>query len=82
MTGDFVGSRDTLLSAFQRASLGAREMLYKVAVVALGIEPSGATDDPSAFGELASAQNREFGSLLARSAVCWVVIISLLVLLY
>jgi AmpE protein len=82
VTGDFVGSRDALLGVFQRASLGARELLYKVAIVALGIEPCGATDDPSAFGELASAQNREFGSLLARSAVCWVVIISLLVLLY
>jgi AmpE protein len=81
VTGDFVGSRDTLLGVLQQASLGARELLYTVAVDALGIEGASAAADQADFGEQASAQNREYGSLLSRSAVCWVAAISLLVLL-
>jgi hypothetical protein len=33
------------------------------------------------IGRAAAAQNREFDALLSRSAACWIVVLSLLVLL-
>ena len=34
------------------------------------------------FGPEAAAQNREFDALLSRSAVCWIVVLALLVLFF
>ena len=79
LTGDFIGSRSALLSALQDASLEADELLSGVAIHALGGEPS-PPDADDVLVAWATAQNRELGALLARSAVCWIAVLSLLVL--
>lgn len=79
-TGDFVGSRDQLMAVLRQGSLSAQDVLYRVAAPALGPEPSGMQGEESAFGEYASTQNREYLSLLSRSAVGWLAVIALLVL--
>ena len=81
LTGDFVGSRDELLDALQQSSKDAGQLLYGVAIAAAGTEPDALSGENNAFGEQASAQNLEFAGLLSRSAVCWVALISLLVVL-
>lgn len=82
ITGDFVGSRTQLLASLQDITAGAGSVLYRVGAAALG--PLGAVPgaQDSEFGPAAAAQNREFDALLSRSAVCWIVVLSLLVLLF
>lgn len=80
LTGDFVGSREKLVDALLNASADAGDMLYDVAMSALG-QGSGDPGPDESFGERAAAQNRELGSLLRRSAACWLAVLSLLVLL-
>ncbi len=82
LTGDFIGSRVTLLAALQDRTEGAGKVLYAVGLAALGSGLSGSTGDEETFGPEAAAQNREFDALLSRSAVCWIVAFSLLVLLF
>jgi AmpE protein len=82
LTGDFIGSRETLLAALQNKTEGAGTVLYTVGEAALGSGASGSVGDEATFGPMAAAQNREFDALLSRSAVCWIVALSLLVLLF
>jgi len=82
VTGDFVGSRTTLLASLQNIAAGAGAVLYPVGVAALGSIGAVPAEEDSAFGPAAAAQNREFEALLSRSAVCWIVVFSLLVLLF
>lgn len=80
LTGDFVGSRDKLVDALLDASVDAEQMLYTVAVAALGTahaRPAGEQD----YGAAAAEQSRQLGGLLQRSAACWVAVLSLLVVL-
>ena len=83
LTGDFISSRDSLLSGLQNGWLQADELLYTVGLAALGPDtalPGGEED--AMIGPAAAAQNREFEALLSRSAVCWILVLSLLVLLF
>lgn len=81
LTGDFVGSRDKLLDSLFDTSVNIAQLLHKVGTAALGGElPE--SEDALAYGQDAATQNRETGALLSRSAVCWVAVISLLVLLF
>lgn len=94
LTGDFMGSRTKLFAALQNTSAGAGTVLYSVGLTALGPVDSGpgsgagvnvegnAEREENEFGPLAAAQNRAFDGLLSRSAVCWIVVLSLLVLLF
>lgn len=86
VTGDFVNSRDKLLDSIFDPSQHASQLLYRVGTSALGemTSPQEAADaDPQlAFGAQAAVQNRELGSLLQRSAVCWVAVLALLVLFF
>jgi AmpE protein len=82
ITGDFIGSKDTLLAGLGDSSAQAGALLHRVGVVALGPEAAAPAGDDSDFGPQAAAQNREFDALLSRSAVCWIVVFSLLVLLF
>ena len=82
LTGDFIGSRSALLAAVQDASKEACELLYGVATAALGSGLAGPDAEGVDFGPAAAVQNRELASLLSRSAVCWVVVLALLVLLF
>ena len=82
VTGDFIGSKDTLLTGLRDHGEPAGALLYRVGAAALGPESTWAAGDDSGYGPAAAAQNREFDALLSRSAVCWIVIFSLLVLLF
>lgn len=86
LTGDFVGSRVQLLDAIKDAGAQAGALLYSVGEAALGPLDAeigaGSERDGAEFGPLAAAQNREFDALLSRSAVCWIVVLSLIVLLF
>jgi AmpE protein len=82
ITGDFIGSRTKLLAAMQDVTAAAGTLLYSVGLAALGPAASDPGGDEMEFGPVAAAQNREFDALLSRSAVCWVVVLSLAVLLF
>jgi AmpE protein len=80
LAGDFGGSRDELFRAVPDFTMAPTELLFKVGMAALGSSPLPAPDQPS-FNESAARQNEDIGKLLSRSAVCWVVFLSLVVLL-
>ena len=80
VTGDFIGSRTALISGIKNSGLAVPDLLHAVAGDALGGDTSlPAADDPD-FGPAAATQNRELGNLLSRSAMCWVVVFSVVVL--
>ncbi|MCB1729361.1 MAG: regulatory signaling modulator protein AmpE [Halieaceae bacterium] len=81
LTGDFLGSRSALLNGIKDTSQSAPELLYAVASAALHFDASTQRADQVDFDALAVSQNRELGGLLSRSAACWVVVLSLVVLL-
>lgn len=80
VAGDFTRSRARLATELGNPSADAAQLLHAVSTAALG-EEGGGSSDQSPFGERASAQNRELGALLSRSAVCWVLVLSVLVVL-
>jgi AmpE protein len=82
LTGDFLGSRDELLAALRDHRAPADTLLFSVGSAALGPDRGHQGDDPEAFAATAVAQNSAFEGLLLRSAVCWSVVLSLLVLLF
>ena len=82
LTGDFIGSRAQLLAALQDTNSPGGAVLYSVGAAALSPIDSDERRAETEFGPLAAAQNREFDALLSRSAVCWIVVLSLLVLLF
>ena len=82
LTGDFIGSRTRLLAALRDTTSQGGAVLYSVGEAALGPVEYDEGSSETEFGPLAAAQNREFDALLSRSAVCWIVILSLLVLLF
>lgn len=77
--GNFIDSVDELYAGVRRPGMTATELLYTVAMAATGQDrlPAPAAD----FGDFAARQNEIIQALLRRSQVCWVVVISLLVLL-
>ena len=79
LTGDFVASRDKLLHGFTDWQRGAADVLQQVGRASLHINPDGTLEGDDK-GAAAEQQIDETASLLFRSAACWVVIISLLVL--
>jgi AmpE protein len=80
LAGDFVGCRDKLLDCVLDGSADAAQLLYDVGMASLGVGSVPPGED-SAFAQYAAGQSRELGSLLSRSAACWVAIISMMVLL-
>ncbi len=80
LTGDFVGSRDELMQGLVDVKLAAPDMLQSVGRASLDLDDAAFEGAPDA-GAVASRQIDETASLLFRSAACWVVVISLLVLL-
>jgi AmpE protein len=77
LTGDFVGSRDQLVASFRDLERDAASVLYGVGTTAVENPGAGA----SCPGERAARQNEGFAGLLGRSAICWVVVLALLVVL-
>ena len=80
LAGDFIGSRDALRNGLLDTRDDAGQLLYTVGTAALGPAPTAAVDE-LAFGEHAAVQNKEADHLMSRSAACWVVLLSLAVLL-
>ncbi|MEH6636405.1 MAG: regulatory signaling modulator protein AmpE [Halioglobus sp.] len=80
LTGNFVGSRDELLGGLLDTSVDASELLYTVGTAALGSVSEDSLDE-LAFGRAAAEENQEIGSLLSRSAVAWVGVIAIAVVL-
>lgn len=82
LTGNFISSREKLLAALQDSAADAAAVLFPVGMAALGPHAPGSQEDDTLFGPEAAGQNREMDALLSRSAVCWIVVLSLLVLLF
>jgi AmpE protein len=80
LAGDFVGSRDELLHGVTDIRAAAPDMLQTVGRASLNMDSPG-DEVASGFDAVAEQQIDETASLLFRSAACWVVVISLLVLL-
>tara|TARA_R110002110_G_scaffold91264_2_gene237569 strand:- start:190970 stop:191824 length:855 start_codon:yes stop_codon:yes gene_type:complete len=83
LTGDFVRSRDALLSSLSDVSESAAGVLFAVGSRALGAPAVVVVEDEdaSALGERAAQENTEFAALLRRSAFAWLAALSLLELL-
>jgi AmpE protein len=80
LTGNFVRSKEVLFNALGDLSAAPEQLLYAVGTAAL--DAPGQADSPEqSFGELAARQNEETGRLLSRSAICWVALIALIVLM-
>jgi AmpE protein len=82
LTGDFIASRDSLLAGLRDTAEDTGVLLYTVGVAALGPDSALSPGEDAVIGPAAAAQNREFNALLSRSAACWIVVLSLLVLLF
>ena len=80
LTGDFTASRDALYFRLGDIAAAPGQILFEVGTAALATPPPTAPDEPS-FCAFAARQNEDTGKLLSRSAICWVAIISLLVIL-
>ena len=79
LTGDFVHSREPLMASLFELRLDIGDLLHRVASAAIATP---AADFPQAsFEDQAVSDSEQLGSLLSRSAACWVAVISLLVLL-
>ena len=81
LTGHFVSTRDSLFAALGNSSAGAGELLYQVGLAAVDEVPLDPQAGAEELGQRAAGQNRELAGLLSRSAVGWVLVLSLLVLL-
>ena len=81
ITGDFVGSRDELLRGLRDTSRNAGDLLLEVATAALETGAPPAARDGEHFGESAARQSEALSGLLSRSAICWLVVIALGVVL-
>ncbi|MDZ7784478.1 MAG: regulatory signaling modulator protein AmpE [Halioglobus sp.] len=79
LAGDFVRSRDILLSGLGEGSRPAATLLFQVGRAALG--STAANADEAAFASAAAAENAATRGLISRSAVAWVALIALVVLI-
>ena len=80
LAGNFVASIDETWQAWRDVTMAAGDALYSVALAATGEMPPVA-EDGSVDGDRAAAQNEALSALMRRASVCWVAIISLLVIL-
>jgi AmpE protein len=83
LTGDWVGSREQVMTSLQDTTTANSEVIADAAHAALGLKAtvfSGSNGDTDAFAEVGDWEINQLQSLLRRSAVAWVVVLSLLVL--
>ncbi len=81
LAGDFILSRDKLMASLQDSDESAGSVLLNIARAALGMDKLKEADPPVPFGEFAASQLADIEALLSRSAISWLVLISILVLL-
>ena len=83
VTGDWVGSREQVMTSIQDLETPTGEVLSDAAHAALGLKATvyaPDSGDNTAFAEISDWEVGELQSLLSRSAVAWVVVLSVLVL--
>ncbi len=82
LTGDYVGSREQMMSSLQDIETPSDEVIADAAHAALGLKSTVFTDngDSEAFAQVSEWEMGQLHSLMSRSAVAWVVVISLIVL--
>jgi AmpE protein len=83
VTGDWVGSREQVMTSLQDTTTANSEVIADAAHAALGLKATVFSDsnrDTDAFAEVGDWEITQLQSLLRRSAVAWVVVLSLLVL--
>lgn len=84
VTGDWVGSREQVMASLQDTNTANATVIADAAHAALGLKATVFSDDNGDTGAFAEVGDWEIGqlqSLLRRSAVSWVVVLSLLVLI-
>lgn len=84
LTGDWVGSREQLSASLADTTSPTGDVLADAAHASLGLKAtvfSGESGDSQAFAEVSDWEMGQLQSLLSRSAVAWVVVLALLVLL-
>jgi AmpE protein len=84
VTGDWVGSREQLYASFSETTAATDVVLSDAAHASLGLKAtvfSGDNGDINAFAEVSDWEVGQLQDLLSRSAVAWVVVVALLVLL-
>ena len=83
LTGDYMGSREQMTSSIQNLHTPAAETISDAAHAALGLKSTVFSDngDVEAFAQVSDWEIGQLQGLLARSAVAWVLIIALLVVL-
>jgi AmpE protein len=83
LTGDWVGSREQLTASFQDMDSSTADVLADGAHAALGLKATvfSGSGDTEAVAEVADWEIGQLQSLFSRSAMAWVVVLALLVLL-
>ena len=83
LTGDYMGSREQLTSGMQNTDSPSADILSDAAHAALGLKSTVFSDngDVDAFSEISDWELGQLKSLLVRSAVAWILVISVLVVL-
>jgi len=79
VTGNFVESWDELLDSLLAPDMAAPAVLYSVAMAATGEDRRALPD--VGFGAFAARQNEALSALMRRSAIFWLVLVSLLIVL-
>jgi AmpE protein len=83
LTGDWVGSREQVMTSLQDTTTTSAAVIADAAHASLGLKATVFSDsngDTEAFAEVGDWEINQLQSLLRRSAVAWVVVLSLLVL--
>ena len=83
LTGDWVGSREQVMTSLQDTTTANSAVIADAAHAALGLKTTVFSDsngDTEAFAEVGDWEINQLQNLLRRSAVAWVVVLSLLVL--
>jgi AmpE protein len=84
LTGDWMGSREQLSASLGDTTSATSDVLADAAHASLGLKTtvfSGDSGDNQAFAEVSDWEVAQIQSLLSRSAVAWVLVLALLVLL-
>jgi AmpE protein len=81
LTGDYMGSREQTMAAVQELESAADEVIADAAHAALGFKSTVFTDngDAEAYAQVSEWEMGQLHSLMSRSAVAWVAVISLFV---
>jgi AmpE protein len=83
LAGDYMGSREQVTSSIQNLKNSAAETISDAAHAALGLKSTVFSDhgDTAAFAKISDWEVGQLQGLLARSAVAWVLVISVVVVL-